>query len=345
MSQLSVEILESVDPTLWNSWVSRAEFGTIFQTTFWADKVSDLLDCRPYFFVVRHENQPLDQPALVLVGFDIRSDFISDKHTPRSTFFRELAYKFLGMRRHFQWFGQPAVVDQAVAVESCKVLLLEMERFCRAKKIHRVGPSELPISNMASIPPHWKTEEWATLIVDLQQGEDALWRNLKKTARKAIRSAQEKGISVRQIGSPDEFPAYFDFASRCAARYGKKLYFKDLEISWRRLHDSAVFEIFIAENDGEPIVSLGVWGYNGIIAELGSFQSERSFSEKLYGGDLIKWEVLRWGSMHGYRAFDLAGVNPNPLTEKERGIRQFKEKWGGQYQPYMIISWKDKDAI
>jgi len=40
-------------------------------------------------------------------------------------------------------------------------------------------------------------------------------------------------------------------------------------------------ETFVAEKDGEPIAGLSVWGYKGIIAEVGSFQSERNSIEKL----------------------------------------------------------------
>ncbi len=315
----------------------------MFQTTFWADKVCGLLDCQPYFFVVRRDNRTIDQPALVLVGFDIRSDFINEG-VPIIARLKDLAFKYLRSRRRFQWFDQPALIDQAVAGESYRALLSEIERFCRKRNIHTVSSSELPIVAKAFVPPNWGTREWATLVVDLREGESALWDKLKKTARKAIRVAQQDGISVRRLKSADEFPTYFDFISQCAARIGKKVYFIDLELDWRCLHRDAVFEIFVAEKEGELLASLGVWGYNGIIAELGSFQSERSFKEKLYGGDLIKWEVLRWGSQRGYRMFDLAGVNPNPETEKERRIRQFKEKWGGRYQPYLTVSWNNKGA-
>ena len=114
--------------------------------------------------------------------------------------------------------------------------------------------------------------------------------------------------------------------------------FLDFETMWRHFRPNAVFETFVAEKSNVPIAGLSVWGYNGIIAELGSFQSEKGFVEKLYGSDLIKWEVLRWGSEQGYRAFDLAGISPKPQDAKERGIRQFKEKWGGQLKAYYTAS-------
>lgn len=225
--------------------------------------------------------------------------------------------------------------------EAHSFLLPEIDRFCRMNQIPAVAPSEIPISPGVSIPADWERGHWATFLVDLQQSEDALWRKLKKTARKAIRDAQKNGIVVRQISSLEDLRAYHDFARKCALRYRKRLHdFVDFETMWRHFRSNAIFETFVAEKDGVRLAGLSVWGYHGIISELGSFQSEQSFNEKLYGSDLIKWEVLRWGSRQGYRVFDLAGVNPEPQSPKERGIRQFKEKWGGRYQPYWIVSLK-----
>jgi hypothetical protein len=341
MPGLKVEIRRSIDAALWNTWISGAQWGTIFQTTFWADRLRELWDCQPYFFLVNSGN--FDLPTLVLLGFNVRSDLIVSEDTPLSARVKEIPRKLLGMRRRFQWFGQPGLVSSGPNEDAYRLLLLEISRFCRANKIPAVAPSEMPIYLTGSMPADWEKKQWATYLVDLRQGEDALWKNLKKTARKAVRYAQEDGIVVRQIRSLEDLRAYYDFACVCAGRYGKKMHgFVDFETMWRHFRPNAIFETFVAEKDSEPLAGLSIWGYHGIISELGSFQSERSFREKLYGSDLIKWEVLRWGSAQGYRTFDLAGVNPEPQTQKEQGIRQFKEKWGGQYQPFWYASWRER---
>jgi hypothetical protein len=336
-----VETLTSVDASVWNGWVSQAALGTLFQTTFWSNRLGELWDCHPYFFVVRRHG--VDLPALVLLGFDVRSDLIASEGTPVIFRFAESVRKLLGMRRRFQWFGQPALIDQDARDGIYRFLLSEVENFCRSNRIPAIAPSELPDSAKASIPAHWNRKQWATFVVDLHQDDESLWRNLKKTARKAIRTAREDGIVVRQINSLAELRDYYDFVCQCSPRYGKRIYgFIDLETMWRHFRPHAVFETFVAEKGAEPLAGLSVWGYNGLISELGSFQSERSFLEKLYGSDLIKWEVLQWGSRKGHRAFDLASVNPDPRTPKEQGIRQFKEKWGGEYRPYWIVSRKNR---
>jgi len=69
----------------------------------------------------------------------------------------------------------------------------------------------------------------------------------------------------------------FDFAGECAAKYHKKVYLSDFELTWHMLQPHVTFETFVAQGDGELLVGLGLWGYNGLIPEIGAFQSGRLF--------------------------------------------------------------------
>jgi hypothetical protein len=266
MAQFETQIASSFQPTEWNAWISKADQGTIFQTSFWADRLCELWDCTPYYFTL---SRAADLPVLMLLGFDIRSDEIRQENVHlvsnlKNTVFKNWRKKY----RRFQWFGQPALVSPDAGGEAYRALFSAVEDFCRTNKISTLGPSEIPESAAACLRESWQKAEWATFMIDLQQGEDALWRNLKKTARKAIRSAQEDGLIVRQIRSLEDLRAYYEFACKCAARYGKKMHgFIDFKTMWQHFHTNAIFETFVAEKDGAPIAGLSVWGYNGIIAE------------------------------------------------------------------------------
>jgi lipid II:glycine glycyltransferase (peptidoglycan interpeptide bridge formation enzyme) len=78
--------------------------------------------------------------------------------------------------------------------------------------------------------------------------------------------------------------------------------------------------------------------YNGNVTEMSVVRSDYAVEKNLYPGDAIKWAIIKWGHGQGFRTYDLAGVNPNPETPKEQGIRQFKEKWGGEYVEYPIFT-------
>lgn len=272
-----------------------------------------------------------------MLAFAITSDVVRGERIGYQERFWRLTRQLVSRERAFRWFDQPVLYDANVGLDAYIALLDTMESFCKSSGL-AVSSSPLPASIMNSLPAGWLRSEWATIVVDLRKNEEDLWRDLKKTARKAVRRARDDGIRVRKIESLDELRSYSEFASRCAARYGKKVYLVDFELSWDQLKPHAIYETFVAEMDSEPIAGLSVWGYNGIISEFGSFQSELSYSQKLYGADLIKWEVILWAAKQGCRYYDLAGVSPHPKTEKEAGIRQFKEKWGGEYRPYALVS-------
>ena len=51
-------------------------------------------------------------------------------------------------------------------------------------------------------------------------------------------------------------------------------------------------------------------------------------NENLFSQDLIKWKIIEWGIDNKMNFYDLAGHNPNPITPKEVGIKQFKKKMG-----------------
>ncbi len=187
-------------------------------------------------------------------------------------------------------------------------------------------------------PRSWRTRRWATLKLDLRPGPEALREGFKPAARKAIARAERDGITVRRIESLEELERYYRFAEDCSRRYGKRLYgFRDFSTIWELIRPVGVFETFAAEHRGETIAGLSVWGCGKSIGELGSFQSERSFREKLYGPDLVKWELIRWACAAGLESYDLAGINPQPASEKESGIRRFKEKWGGAWEEYLLV--------
>jgi hypothetical protein len=208
MAQFRVEVNESVDAQKWDALVSKANWGTVGQTTFWADRLVALWNCKPYFYTVF---STIDVPVLLLVGFDISSYLIRDQSGQFIERLKDHARRGLGRGNKFQWFGQPALLDHGSSDEAYRFLFSEVQRFCEANRIRALTPSELPKLANASVPESWAKKEWGTYIVDLRQDVDTLWNNLKKSARKAIRTARDDGITVRRMRSLEDLRAYYDF--------------------------------------------------------------------------------------------------------------------------------------
>ena len=94
---------------------------------------------------------------------------------------------------------------------------------------------------------------------------------------------------------------------------------------------------FLARKEGKPIGGLLFSYFNKVIVEAGVARSKEDFSENLYSQDLIKWKIIQWGAENNMKYYDLAGYNPHPENEKEKGIKKYKAKWGGENRTYWII--------
>ena len=90
-------------------------------------------------------------------------------------------------------------------------------------------------------------------------------------------------------------------------------------------------------NDSDIVLAcLGMYIFNGVATEFASSISALAYEKKIPVQDILHWEMMLEAKRMGCHTFDMAGVNPSPQTPKEKGIRQFKEKWGGRYVEYNI---------
>lgn len=331
---MKVEILKQVDKTWWNSMVASASEGNIFQTSHWASFLLEYAKHEPLYLAVKADSGEIKALLLLFKEAFWHRRFIEK-------FFGSLLISlFKRFLPSFNWQGGPIVfANGEEKVDIYNSTLREVSRL--VKDLHGLGISRgmLPsydseLIEKGAIPiDGYEMRKWATYLVDLTLDEGALWRNLKPAARKSVKKAERDGIYVERIGNLEELYDYYLFTEECAEQTGRGGFpsFGNLSVMWKHLRPEQGVEIFVAKQNERKLCGLGIWAFNGIIYEFGSFQSEYSFEHKLYGNDLIKWEIIKWGHEKSYRIYDLAGVSPDPASEKEANVRRFKEKWGGRY--------------
>lgn len=331
----SVEISYSSD----EQWDKRILLGKteslyLFHSTPWADRLNELLNYKPVYFSIFKD----DKPQLSLLGF-IDSGSAAWQGGIIETA-KQLVKKTMLLAtncRYFKWYGQP-IYYQENHTESYNILANSLKEYLEHERLNLVG-GEWPITQRLALPSDWKTREWATLKVDLTRDLNDLFNGFKQAARKEISKAAKKGVIVKKVMTIGELETYYEVATIWARRYGKRLLgFEDFATMWRHFRGWGCFETFVAYHDEKMIGGLSVWGDKHHLMEIGAFQSEESFQKKLGSSDLLKWEALQWGKSIGALSFDLAGVNPNPETEKEKNIRRFKEKWSNELHQYLIVS-------
>lgn len=306
----------------------------MFQSLEWGHFCSEYLDYRPrYLFALGEGGET--EGALMIFQTAALQDLFFERPLGR------WALRILRKARpSFSWSFGPVVANESTAASASCGLVEGALGLIGQSRRGRLGFT-LPVYDASLVRLQkealqtafgfkWTTR--ATLLVDLRPDCDVLWQGLKRSARKAVKSAQRNGIEVRRLETIDELQRFHRFAVDCRSGLGLRTYsFENIAAAWRNLRPAGGIEVFSASLGGELIAGLGIWSFNGILNEFMSVQSKRCNSEKLCGGDAIKWEVIKWGHDSGARTYDLQGVAVDPASPKEAGIRRFKEKWGGVY--------------
>lgn len=151
----------------------------------------------------------------------------------------------------------------------------------------------------------WTTVPWQTALVDLVGDDQALLRSFNRSARREVEAAPY----TYECGGDEFIRLFLDL------RPDKPL--RLLTSKWWEIPEARCYRFFIAPGKG----TLGVYSHEGLATEV--MASGRC-------QDALHWQAFRSCRDAGDVLFDLAGFNPNPQTEKEKGIRAFKLKWSGR---------------
>jgi len=332
---MKVEVFHQVDSDWWNQLLRTSPHGNIFQTTCWGEYLQIYFGS-DVFYIVCFDDRDNPVGLLVLARGIPHHSFLLNR-----PFSASLIHLLKKIKPVFSWTYGPVLIGVKELWE--EILFNLFQSIFDLTKGARIGSSSLPFGIdkyvTEGIRQQLSVSKWGTFLVDLDMTEEELWKNLKPAARKSIRHAKETGISVGIVEGETGRKDFHNFLKNAIKRKGGRLFpVENLLVRYRLFKQINGEDIYIAKLREETIGSLGIWRFNGIIHEFGANQSQTSIEQKLYCGDLLKWEIMREESRRCIHLFDLSGVNPNPSSGKEKGIFQFKKKWGGEYMEYVIVS-------
>ncbi|MGA7138844.1 MAG: peptidoglycan bridge formation glycyltransferase FemA/FemB family protein [Terriglobales bacterium] len=189
-------------------------------------------------------------------------------------------------------------------------------------------------------PDGAESAPYGSYMIDLQQPEDILWRNVSKTTRQNINSARKDGVSIRE-GTEFLDPAY-DLIRETFLR--SKLPFMHRDAFKR-------FALALGEN-GKVLMA----EYQGVAQSYSLFAFSTRCAYWIYGGNihqqhqgamkLLQWEAIRLFRNLGVRKFDFFGARINPPKgSKQEGINLMKRNLGatlseGYMWKYSLRPWR-----
>ncbi|MEH3100945.1 lipid II:glycine glycyltransferase FemX [Sphingomonas adhaesiva] len=226
----------------------------------------------------------------------------------------------------------PVVHDPARFAETLSALLdaLRDAGCCTVQLAPRVRGRALPVMTealrgygFAPLPHDQQSLHQATGIVWLDKPEEDVLAGFRQRARRALRSAQRAGITVRTATGARDLAAYQrvldDFA---AARPGYDISGQPDAHGQAALVAACGGDLLLAERDG---VAIGAHGFVRQADEAIWLSLATSDRDGVSPGYPLLWEAMRRARARGCVGYDLAGLPlDEPQDAGEAGRAQFK---------------------
>lgn len=307
----------------WDHRLLNSPFGNIFQTTKLAEYYQEAKGWIPYYLKFT------DDDGSVVAQLMMSGVYRFNK---KNTLHKIL--KKIPKTKHilFKWIRGPVIFNMNYE----KIIYKKLEEYFLSKNCTVSGFAH-PLS-----PDHYSTfekpfslEEWATFVINLEQNEETILKNMDKhSCRKNIERSKKKGVYIKQLTKTELSNLYK--IRNDPINEKSSLDYSTFELRWNKLH-SLGFTGFLAYVDNEPIGGIMISHFNSQINEIGVIRTTKDRQEKLYSQDYLKWSIIQWGKSNNMKYYDLTGVNPNPKTSKEIGIFRYKKKWGGNLIKYNFL--------
>lgn len=185
-------------------------------------------------------------------------------------------------------------------------------------------------------PQVQQLSEFVLHTIALDPDPEQVSKRFKRTHLQNIRTAQERGVTVRFGDQLQDFRAFYDLQVETRRRHGVPAQpWKYFRLLWQHIARAGMGFTLLAEKDGEIIAGMVYLGWGRTL--IAKYAASREDRFNLRPNNLLFWEGIRWGCQHGFAVFDMG------RTEVENaGLRNFKSRWGAVEEPlyYSILSSK-----
>lgn len=333
---ISIEVSDKPD-SKWNKRLLESGLGVLWQTE---ERWKLLKSINTKMIFLKFVNSKGSIVGQLLMEERVR---FTNNNT-KSKFFRNIP----GLKKKsFHWTYGPIIFEKN---ESSNIYATFSDYLISEKAVPNAWSHPIYSGDPSILKKNFQVIDWGTYLIDLTKPVDELYQNIDKSnGRKNIERSQKRGVEIEQI-TEDTLDDYFDLVLKTRT-FSVDKFTEDherevLHLKWN-IFKPLGFTGFLAKKSGILLGGLVFSYVNGHVIEAGVARSLEDSTENLYSQDLIKWKIIEWGSKNGMKFFNLAGFNPNPKSEKEKGIQKYKKKWGGTpYYFHRILSkpapWKKR---
>lgn len=156
-----------------------------------------------------------------------------------------------------------------------------------------------------------------TLILDLQQSEDALLRDMAKKTRYYVRKSFREGIVVQRVTNSQDVETCLDIYEQTAIRADFAIHGRDYyRALFRKLGDQA--PAFLAFYEGVPVAFLWLLVSEDVALEL--YAGATQLGLKIQANYGLKWWCITELKAAGVRKYDLNGLLDGGVSQFKKGF-------------------------
>jgi hypothetical protein len=308
---MKTEIFSNLDSTRWNEIINRSINGTLFHTWEWLKIVELHSESKlfPLVFFDADDNTPFGAiPLFYIKRFGLKMIFSPPPGTA-ITLGPVLINK--GYKQHkfeLSYLDFQSNIDNFIKNKGSNFTLM------------LTSPGIIDIRPFSW--SHYSATPGYTYKIDLSQGEEILWNNLRKNTRRDISIAQKKGIVIEEQSNK----AALEFVySSSVARYARsrqrwaveKSYVIDL---YDQFSQNSI-KIYASLYQGKIVTALACTIFKDtVVAWMGGAKNDISALE---ANKLLYWDIIAKAANNRYKYFELMGANTRHLCE-------FKSMFGPQ---------------
>ena len=186
------------------------------------------------------------------------------------------------------------------------------------------------------LPKSFTCTEDFTDVIALHKGEEYIFQQLSRNARKSIRRAIKREVTVRTIQTEEEIKGYYEVYRDTINRWGdatKYIYPQEIFLNIFRDAGNAV-KIWVAEKNGKIIAVLTVFYWNSLVTPFHTASLKDYFD--CCPNNILHMEVIKDAINKNYRYYDFGP------SGGEDGVVQFKKSFRAEKLFLVSGYWKPR---
>lgn len=228
------------------------------------------------------------------------------------------------------WYSEPICDPSPEGQQALSILVAEHDRAMRGKILFsEIRPIyESREEKQVLLDNRYEYKDYLNYVVDLQDDEQAMLKQLAKSCRKQVRKCQNRGVSIQNLASHETIDQMYEMVEFSYNRSRVPLAGVDLFHNALDILGTSVVEIRIAKFNNENVAA-------GIVLKF------KDMIYAWYGGSLritglapfalLTWDEIKHGGAEGFRHYDFGGAG---WPDESYGPRDFKSKFGGELKRF-----------